>query len=42
MFHANRFSVPDTYEMFDDFIDMAHRLDPHGVFRNGWWARHLG
>jgi alditol oxidase len=42
VFHANRFSARDTYEMFDDYIDMAHRLDPHGVFRNAWWARHFG
>ena len=42
VFHADRFSARDTYEMFDDFVDMASRLDPHGVFRNDWWGRHLG
>ena len=42
VFHADRFSARDTYEMFDDFVDMTQRLDPHGVFRNAWWDRHIG
>ncbi|MGK0424792.1 MAG: xylitol oxidase [Ilumatobacter sp.] len=42
VFDADGFSARDSYEMFDDFIDMAQRLDPHGVFRNDWWARHFG
>ncbi len=42
VFHADSFSVADSYEMFDDFVDMAYRFDPHGVFRNQWWERVLG
>jgi xylitol oxidase len=42
VFHADSFSAADTYEMFDDFVDMANRFDPHGVFRNDWWHRVLG
>jgi xylitol oxidase len=42
VFHADRFSARSSYEMFEDFVELAHRLDPHGVFRNAWWARHLG
>lgn len=42
VFNADSFPAADTYEMFDDFVDMAYRLDPHGVFRNQWWHRVLG
>ncbi len=42
VFHADSFSAAETYEMCDDFVDMAFRLDPHGVFRNAWWQRVFG
>jgi xylitol oxidase len=42
VFHADSFSASESYEMFDDFVDMAVRLDPHGVFRNEWWRRIFG
>lgn len=42
VFHADRFSAVSSYEMFDDFVEMTTRLDPHGVFRNEWWHRVLG
>ncbi len=38
-FHADQFDPASAYEMFDDFVDLAARLDPHGVFRNTWWRR---
>ena len=41
-FHAELFDPATTYEMFEDFIDLATRLDPHGVFRNAWWGRTIG
>ncbi len=39
VFHADSFSAADAYGMFEDFIDMASRLDPHGIFANDWWRR---
>jgi len=42
VFDAADFSPAASYEMFDDFVDLAARVDPHGVFRNPWWHRVLG
>ena len=41
-FHADLFDPAAAYEMFDDFVELARRLDPHGVFRNRWWQRVMG
>jgi len=41
VFHSDDFSPAAAYEMYDDFIDLVARLDPHGVFRNPWWHRVL-
>jgi xylitol oxidase len=41
-FHADQFDPGLAYEMFDDFVELATRLDPHGVFRNSWWQRVIG
>ena len=38
-FDATLFDPSTAYEMFDDFVEMTVRLDPHGVFRNSWWRR---
>lgn len=42
VFHSDDFDPAAQYEMFDDFVDLAHRLDPHGAFRNDWWRRVIG
>jgi xylitol oxidase len=39
VFHADLFDAASAYEMFDDFVDLATRLDPHGAFRSAWWQR---
>ena len=41
-FDARFFDPSTAYEMFDDFVEMTVRLDPHGVFRNSWWRRVIG
>jgi xylitol oxidase len=41
VYHPDNFSPSDAYEMYDDFVELAHRLDPHGVFRNDWWAERI-
>lgn len=42
VFHADAFSAAESYECLDDFRELAGRFDPHGVFVNEWWRRHLG
>lgn len=41
VYHPDTFAPSDSYEMYDDFVALAHRLDPHGVFRNDWWAERI-
>ena len=41
VFHADAFSAAGTYERLNDFLALAHRFDPHGVFVNDWWRRNL-
>ena len=41
VFHADAYSAAGAYERLDDFVALAHRYDPHGVFVNDWWRRHL-
>ncbi len=42
VFHADSFSASDAYECLDDFVELARRFDPHGVFVNDWWRRCIG
>lgn len=35
------FDVAASYARLPQFLDLADRLDPHGVFRNDWWHRHI-
>ncbi|NND74929.1 MAG: FAD-binding protein [Ilumatobacter sp.] len=42
VFHHDAFSAAAAYVCLDDFADLAHRFDPHGVFVNDWWRRHIG
>ncbi|MDQ3752121.1 MAG: FAD-binding protein [Actinomycetota bacterium] len=42
VFLADAASIAPLYERLPDFIRLANRLDPRGVFRNPWLNRVLG
>jgi alditol oxidase len=42
VFTAERSAVAPLYPRFEDFRDLAHRMDPTGKFRNAYTERVLG